>query len=48
MPTEWLKVMLEEIERRREDARCAREEEDRRRKELPQPPQSQPARPAAG
>lgn len=33
MPTEWLKIMLEEIERRREDARRGREEENRRRAE---------------
>ncbi|MEQ1580397.1 MAG: hypothetical protein ABL964_07390 [Steroidobacteraceae bacterium] len=33
MPTEWLKIMLEEIQRRREDARRAREEDDRRRQE---------------
>ncbi len=33
MPTEWLKIMLEEIQRRRDDARRAREEEDRRRQE---------------
>ncbi len=33
MPTEWLKIMLEEIQRRREDVRRAREEDDRRRQE---------------
>jgi hypothetical protein len=33
MPTEWLKIMLEEIQRRREDARRAREEDDRRKQE---------------
>ncbi len=30
MPTEWLKIMLEEIQRRREEARRAREEDERR------------------
>jgi hypothetical protein len=45
MPTEWLKIMLEEIQRRRDDARRAREEEDRRRQEQAQPaPVSQAAR----
>ena len=33
MTTEWLKIMLEEIERRRQEARRAREEEDKRRQE---------------
>jgi hypothetical protein len=31
VPTEWLKVMLEEIARKREDAVRAREELERRR-----------------
>lgn len=31
MPTEWLKVMLEEIARKREEAARAREELERRR-----------------
>lgn len=45
MPTEWLKIMLEEIQRRREDARRAREEEDRRRQEQAKPaPAPQAAR----
>jgi hypothetical protein len=43
MPTEWLKVMLEEIERRRDDARRAREEEEQRRKEKGAQPSSRPA-----
>jgi hypothetical protein len=45
MPTEWLKIMLEEIQRRRDDARRAREEEDRRRQEQAKPaPAPQAAR----
>lgn len=36
MPTEWLKIMLEEIQRRRDDARRAREEDERRRQEQSQ------------
>jgi len=45
MPTEWLKIMLEEIQRRRDDDRRAREEDERRRQEQAQSaPRPQAAR----
>jgi len=48
MPTEWLRIMLEEIERRRDDARRAREEEEKRLSERdPRSMQKQPIAPAA-
>jgi hypothetical protein len=41
LPTEWLKVMLEEIARKRDDAARAREELERRREARePLPPES--------
>jgi hypothetical protein len=44
VPTEWLKVMLEEIARKREDAASARDEIERRRgAREPLPPESSPS-----
>jgi hypothetical protein len=41
VPTEWLKVMLEEIARKRDDAARAREESERRRQAgEPLPPEA--------
>jgi hypothetical protein len=44
VPTEWLKVMLDEIARKRDDAARAREELERRREARePLPPESAPS-----
>jgi hypothetical protein len=45
MPTEWLRVMLEEVARKRAEAERAREEDLRRRATAqPLPPRTPPAR----
>ena len=46
MPTEWLRVMMDEVERKRREAVAERAEAERRRAAAPVA--ASPGRPAAG